>query len=246
MAVTIAELNYRVFLGLGNLPDEYLPLEEVHNAVVQRLSARSGWTELGTPNTLRSTSEEFTPTQNIYEITSLIGKGTPLWIEQKLDTNKWIPLRIVNLADIGGFYENGIQACAFYAEDSSNAETDLAQFVEFAFLPPAACRIKFARDLLRKALNDKSPLPDETAELIVLEAQNTIIPRIKLKIAMNMQRNEQSRLDLQPVMQALDSMYLQNMEDARPLERLWAVKSFRASSNQHNFNNPTPSGRRFY
>ena len=247
MAVTIAELNSRVILGLGlgfALPD-FCSLEEIHNAVVRRLSVRTAWTELGTPNTAGSMSAEFTPTVVQYDITALIGKGSPLWIELKVD-DRWQPVRVVNQTELSDFYAQGAFACAFYAQDSATEGSDLTQYVEFTFIPSAAVRIHYRRDLIRISMVDKSALPDEIAELIVLEAEQTLIPRIKMKMAMNMNRNEKSRQDLQPVFSAIEGIYMQNVVDIAPLLRLWTVQSFGEKGQAKSFNKPTPRSGGFY
>lgn len=241
MSVTIAELNSRIILGLGlgfALPD-YCSLPEIHNAVVQRLNVRTAWTELGTPNTVNSLSAEFTPTATQYDITSLIGKGTPLWVEMKVD-DKWQPVRVVNLTELHDYYAQSAFACAFYAQDSETQGSDLTQYIEFSFIPASACRIHFRRDQMRIAMTDKSALPDEVAELIVLEAEQTLIPRIKMKIAMNMNRNEKTKNDLQPLFNALDGIYIQNAMDIAPLLRLWTVLSFGEKAQAKSFNKITP------
>ena len=78
--MNLSELDSRVFLGL-EAASEWLSLDDVHNVCVQRLNARTMQARSSSINVLLGVSDEFTPTASPYDITSLIGKSVPAFLE---------------------------------------------------------------------------------------------------------------------------------------------------------------------
>ncbi len=89
-------------------------------------------------------------------------------------------------------------------------------------------------------------LPDNLSELIVLESMNSLIPRIKNKIAMSMRRDDQLAKFAKPIFDSLGEIYAQNRVDIMPLDAQWKVWAYRGRDSQTSFNKPTPSGSSLY
>ncbi len=249
MTVSIAELDSRVFLGL-EAAGELLDLDNIHNAVVQKLNIRTMQARSSDLNILLGLSDEFTPTASPYDITSLIGKSVPAWVETKSTVlngvDWWYPTRIVPFSQFNDYQRMGKFAVSFYGEEADSDTDQATQFLAFTYLPAAVCRIRFDRDGTRKGLDSDMLLPDHFAELIIMEAQNVIIPRLKLKLNMGLRRDEEGRKDAEAIREALTEVYMQNKMDIVPFEAEYKIWMYRDRSAQTNFNNPSPSGRSMY
>ncbi len=249
MSVSLGDLDNRVFMGLAAAA-EFLALEDVHNATVQRLNARTMQSRTSDINVLLGTTEEFTPTETPYDVTSLIGKGVPAWVEVKgyiVDSiQQWYPVRVVNMNQLNDYQRLGVPAVAFYGEESAGDTAQPTQYMAWTYLPNNAVRIRFDRDGQRTDLEADMILPDNLAELIVLEAQNSLIPRIKLAIAMRLRKDEEGRKLAGGLMAALDGIQRQNLVDIVPLDTQWRVWAYRDRAAQTNFNLPTPKGQTLY
>lgn len=245
--MNIAELNSRVFIGFEDFPPEWIPLPLVHNASVQVLNVLSTQAKFSNVNSVISLSDEFTPTDNSpYNITNLIGKGLPSWIEYKANETTWIPIRVVDLSVINSFYNLGALVVAFYGEDTGEDGADVVQYAKFSNIPNAACRIRFDRDNVQNLMQDVLALPDNLSDYPVLLAQNKVIPRIKTKIALNLNRNENERKDAQLLIGLLNDIWQQNMLDIQPLKALYNIWAFSERPTHKNFNKPTPKSRTLY
>ena len=248
MSKTIGELNARVFLDL-DLAKEYCDIIDVHRAVTSRLNVRLGFARAGSDTNVRlKTSSEFTPTALQHDITALIGNGTPAWLEMQDTADDFFPVRIVNYSQLADFMNNGIMAAAFWAEDADvNSANEPVQYVSFSYLPTGACRIKYDLDEEKLLVAQVSALPDGIAELIVLEAVNSLIQKkIKPKMAVDLRGNEELRKDYREIVAALDGMFAQNLLEIRDLNALFIDWAFRSRDVQTSFNKPTPSGRNLY
>ncbi len=249
MAVSIAELNSRVFLSLEPAA-EFLNLDRIHNAVVQKLNIRTMQTRMSDINVLIGLSDEFTPTASPHDITALIGKGVPAWIEAKTivpsGPDWWQQIRVVNLSEINNYQAMGALAAAFYGDETASSTAQPTQYVAFSYLPNAVCRIRFDRDGQRTDPDSDMILPDNLAELIVREAQNDLIPSIKMAMAFR-KRNDDELAKIAPdLLAALNEVYMQNEKTIKDLDALWKVWAFRPRDVQTSFNKPTPSGANLY
>lgn len=244
MSVIIAEIDSRVLSDL-DLPSEWLSIDAVHNAVVQRLNVRTMQERFGNANTLLSKSTEFTPTVLQTDITSLVSKGVPAFVEYQVN-EVFTPMRVVNLAELDDYYRASRMACAFWAEDTVTVGSEAVQYLQFSILPVTPCRIRYDRDAVKLRMSDKIPSLDSLAELIVLEAENSLIPRANTKIAMNFIRNEQERKDGQLIVSLLNGIYEQNVLDMKPLIRLWEVAVWGERGTETDFDRLVPSGRSLY
>jgi len=237
---TLSELDWRVYEGL-EAAQEYLDINAVHNVVIQRLNARTIQSRSSTANVLLTTSDEFTPTSVLYDITSLIGKSVVAFIEtkwtQQSNLEVWRNIRVVPLNQLNDYIAMGALACAFYGEES---DTDVTQYVKFSVIPGGVCRIRYDRDGTREGLDSEILLPDELSELIVLEAQNSLISRIKLKLSMGLRRDAEGRTDAKMIWEALNDIFVQNLRDAEPLYAQWKLWAFSDRAKEDNFNLPTP------
>lgn len=247
MSIQLGELNSRIFVDLP-LVDEYCSLDDVHRALVRKYNIRLAQSRVGSDkNVLLSTSAEFTPTSVTHNVTALIGKGEPAWIEMQTGTGQYYPIRIINYSQLADYTALGEFACAFWAEDSDVVSIEPVQYVTFTFQPSAACRIKYDRDNVKAGLGDVVMFPDYVADLIVLETQNELIARkILPKMAIDLRRNEEGRKDVREIKEALNGVYKQNLIDIEDLKRLWEIWAFRSRDAQSSFNKPTPSGRNMY
>mgnify|MGYP003649536137 CR=1 FL=1 len=249
MTVSLGELDSRTMLGLASAA-EYLDLSDVHNAVVQRLNALTMQSRTSDVNVLLGTTDEFTPTEALHDVTSLIGKSVPCFVETYVNTvneiSYWQMVRVVNINEIDYYRNMGAFACAFYGDETSSETEQPTQYLQFTFLPSKPCRIRFDRDGQRVALNADIILPDNLSELPVLQAQNSLIPRVKFKIALDLRRDKELRLIAPMITAALGDIYMQNMVDMKPLDAQWRVWAFRDRAAQSSFNNPTPSSEAMY
>lgn len=247
MSTSFAELNSRLFMEL-EAAAEFLQLDKIHNAIVQVHNIRAMQSRFSSVNVLLALSEEFTPTEVVHDITTLINQGVPQWIEVESDTDEWIPIRVVPLVSLQDYRIIGTMAAAFEGLDQSYKGDDegVTQNIHFSYLPSGACRIRFEADHERTALSGNMVLPDHLADLIIKEAEQQIIPRIKLAMGMRMRRDEELKSILDVVLGALNEIYAQNERDILNLLSLWKVWAFRNRSTSPNFTKPTPSGRNFY
>ena len=370
MTVSIAELNSRVCLGLKSAA-EYLELDDVHNAVVNHVNVRTQFSRVSSINVLLSRSSEFTPTSSPYDITSLIGKGVPMFVETRADVLEnagwWRPIRVVPLVQLTEYAQMGTLACAFegrepdgdtttdgeqatgtltvagvavagetltvngiefvfvaegtqsddpyeivfvtnanvtaaniaaalnacsdaavaaatYAAednvvtityrtvgaagnaftienssydavtveadtltDGSDATNGAAtQYLHFTFVPAAPCRIRYDRDAERIRLANDVLLPDDLSELPVMDAQISLIPKIKVEIANRVIRDPKLADVSKLLMSALDDQKAQLELDLRSLVALWEVWAFRDRDVSTSFTKPTPTGRAMY
>lgn len=237
---TIAELNSRVYLGLKSVSDS-VDLDEVHDAVVQVGIIRTAFTRQSTTDVLQTISYEFTPDALNYDITSLIGKGTPDFVEQFI-TNRWLPIRVVDPTVINRYAP--ALACAFYTND---APLDSAvRYIQFSVLPRVPCRIRYSSDAIQTQMQQDNPLPESVAQLIVLEAQNVVIPRIITRIAADGMRDKADLKLMQPILAGLAAIQSSNAMQIQQLDALWQVWAFRDRSADSPFNKPTPRSREAY
>ena len=247
--MNLSELDSRVFLGL-EAASEWLSLDDVHNVCVQRLNARMMQARSSSINVLLGVSDEFTPTASPYDITSLIGKSVPAFLEVRYlnqsEIAVWQQVRIVPLNALGDYQAMGVFAASFYGEELNDDTSQAVQYLAFTFVPGGVCRIRFDREGERIALNAAILLPDNLSELVVLESQNSLISRIKFNIGMDMRRDKELREIAPALLGALDGIYMQNMMDIKPLNAQWAIWAFKDRAVESNFNLPTPDGSGLY
>lgn len=250
MPVTLSELDNRIFSGL-QAAAEYLTLTDVHDACVQELNLRTQESRSSDVNVLLGTTPEFTPDATPYDITSMIGKSVPAWLEMQTvllsGITWWYPVRNVSLNQLNDYQRIGGLAVAFYGDEPADDVSQATQYAAFTYLPARPCRIRFDRDNQRTAMAADILLPDNISELIVLGAQNRLIPRIKLQIAMRLRKDEEGRGLAGPLIQALDDIRQQNlMVDMPPLVAQWKVWCYRDRAAQDPHNLPTPQSSSMY
>lgn len=246
MGTSFAELNDRVYLELEIVSD-FLSVDKIHNAVVQRHNIRVQQSRTSTGNVLLGVTASFTPTEKKHDITALIGKGVPVAIEcLDEDGTTWLPLRVTNPNYLTDYTHLGVIAVAFSGEETASNTTEPTQYAEFSLLPGRPCRIKFDRDLVRKYLTDLMLLPDSVAELMIKEAQNSIIPRLKASIDVQSRNDKELRQIARDLKQSLTEIQQQNLLEIKQLEALWKIWAFKDRSSENSFNKPTPSGRSLY
>ncbi len=244
MSSTFAQLNDRVYLELS-MAAEFLQLDVIHNAVIQAHTLRVAQSRNSSINVLLGVTAGFTPTTKRHDITALIGKGIPAWIEFQ-EGSDWTPMRVVNLAQIADYEQLGIQAAAFEAEESGSSTTEPIQYVNFSLTPSETFRIRFDRDTYRLNLSENILLPDSVAGLIVKEAENSIIPKIKMSIDTRCRNDKALAQIAKGLKESLSEVYAQNTLEIRDLKRVWHVWAFRDRRGDVAFTKPTPSSRGMY
>lgn len=228
------------------LAAEYLDLSTIHSTVVNRLNELTMFSRSSNENVLLGTTDEFVPDALDYDVTDLIGKGVPAFIEQKGNGQddgsllSWANIRVVPLSQNNEYRQMGALACSFYGSEGASDTAQATQYVKFTYLPGNACRIRFDRDGERTSLQAVPLLPDNLSELVVLKAQQTLIPRIKSALAMGLRRDKEFAPFARDVMQTLSEVYAQNAVDIAPLYALWKIWAFKDRSQEDSFNLPTP------
>lgn len=245
MSRTFAQLDSKVYQRLGGLPPEWLPLNLVHTMVVQAANIKTLETRISDSNIELSTTIAFTPTALIHNITSLIGKSIVAWVEQDLD-GVYYPIEVVGLAQLTDYSNVGRLVCSVWSEAATSVGVQPIQYIQFNFVPTSPLRIRFDTETVKESLADVSSLPDDFQDLIVMKAENSCIPRIKLNASLNLLRSEDRRQDYGAILNALDGIYAQNVIEMRDLEAAWKVWAFREKGLQTPFTKATPTGRSLY
>lgn len=250
MSVSLSELDNRVFIGL-EAAQEYLHLNDIHNVVVQRLNVLTSQSRTSDINVLLATSDEFVPDAIPYDITSLIGKSVPKWIECRVDitegvADRWFPVRAVPLSQLSDYARIGALACSFHGEEPAGDDEQAIQYVSFTYLPPQTCRVRFDRDSQRTALSADILIPDNIAELVVLQAQNSLVPRVQFKLNMDLRRDKELRPIAGGILASLENIRQQNLVDIEPLYAQWKVWAFRDRQAPTSFNLVTPQSEVLY
>ncbi len=244
MSSTLAELVDRTLSGVGTTAPEICSISEAHNAVVQALNVRLSFARLSQTNSAASVTAEFFPNATSYDITTMIGGGVPVGCEV-LEDARYVSVRAFGLdllpennLDMVGF------GCAF--ETQTNEQTNESRtFVRFNVVPQQAVRIIYSSGAVLKALDSGSVLPENISELIVLEAQNILIPKIQLRYSTNLNRDENDRKDAQLIVGSFNGIFAANQQRIGMLEQLWRIWAFK--SRQPNFGRrATPKSSRLY
>lgn len=245
MATDFAELNDRVFLELG-VAGEYCQVDKIHNAVIQKHNVRAMQSRASTINVLLGASI-FTPTDLTHDLTAIIGKGLPAWVEFQHSDDTWQRMRVVPLPQLADYGTLGELVASFSAEEAASSATEPVQYIHFSLIPRGDVRIRFDRDNIRMGLKDNMLLPDFVGELIVKEAQNMVIPRIKL--AIDVRTNSDPTLAngvARALKQSLAELATQNAADIHPLYEMWKGWAFKDRAGEASFNKATPSSRGAY
>lgn len=240
----LAELVDRTFSGIASPMPEICSLPQAHDAVVQALNVRLAFARHSKSNAAGSVTPEFFPNAITYDITEMIGGGVPVGCEVLEEARyvavKHFPLDRLpeNPLDIVGY------GCAFERQTNEiTGETRI--FVRFNVVPQQAVRILYNSGAVVKDLEQSAQIPESVTELIVLEAQNILIPRINLAISMNLSRNENERKDAQLIIASYNAIFVQNMQRIEPLKRLWEIWAMK--SRQPNIGRlHTPRSSRLY
>jgi hypothetical protein len=242
--ITIAELIGRMYLDLPGV-ESYVHPTDAHRAIVSKLNVYLAFARQGSDlNILLKTSQPFIPADLLVDVSALY-TGTPCWVEMLGPDGGYYPIRSVNLSQIQSYALLGDMACAFWSEESIDG-SPAVNYVQFTFVPNTTCRIRYDQDTALMLLANSIQLPDHVADLVIFEAENSFIPKLKLKIAMDMRRNEEARQDVGMIMGTLDEIVARNKEDIPQLRRLWEIWAFRDRGTQNDFTKPTPTGRMLY
>ena len=248
MGASIAQLNGRVFEEMDDLAD-YLTVVDIHRAVVQSLNIRTRFAAIGATDVMLAVSDPITVTDKQMVVTSDIGIGTPVGLEIYNPNNPnglYYPVRIVSRQVLPQYEMASILAVAFWALDEGNPLNPLTQYMEFSILPNAQVRILFDRDTVRTDTGAASLLPGHVDDLIVKDACNILLPRVKLRIGRDYRRDEESREIAQGMLTAIDEVFALNARQIRQLEGLWKTWAFRDRAAEDGYDLPTPNSRSLY
>lgn len=216
----LAELVDRTLAGVAADSPEICPLPEALNAVVQALNVRIAFARLSKTNSASMFTEEFFPNALEYDITGMIGNGTPVGCEI-LHEGRYVAVRHFaherlpqnNLELIG-------TGCAF-EKRTVEATGQTTQYVRFNAIPQAAVRIAYTSGVVANFLETDAGIPDSVTELVVLEAQNILIPRIQLRYQINLNRNDNDRRDAQVIVGTYNNLIASNAARIPDLIKLW-------------------------
>lgn len=243
MSVSVAALNYNVFLGLGEPDISVCNPNDIHYAVRNALSLLTGQARNSDNNQLICVTSELTNLTAPFEIPEgELDMCTPAWVEIK-DGDRWKILKVVNRAKIESYYEQMINACSFYAIDQDNKTR---QFIDFSFDPTrSTIRIWFDQDAVPTHLDNTASIPDNLTILAELMAMNTVIARLKIKLAQSLESEEQRKL-LQVQISAWNDLYLDNEKNIAEWKRVFRIWKNRSRSAQSATRLPRKTGRYFY
>lgn len=249
MSVSLSELDNRIVMNLPMIAD-YMTLFDIHNATVQTLNILTMQSRSSDINVLLATSDPFSVDSIPYDVTDIIGKATPAWVELRNgdagDGERWFPVRIVPLQQLAEYNAIGAMACAFHGEEPDDNTSQATQYLSFTFTPGSLVRIRFDRDLERTEMDADILLPDNLSEYCVLRAVQSLIPRLKNMVALGLRRDTDARVDVQLVMQTLDGIYNQNVIDMKPLRTQHQIWCYGDRSKQTFGQLPTPKSSALY
>lgn len=244
MSISIAGLNSDAWFGLGKPDSAVIEIDDVHYETRKIVTLLTKQIRESDENQLLSTTNTFTPTASPYDITSLIGKATPAFVEILAD-GRWRPLRCVNVTDSQGYYDRGVNAASFYGEE------DGTQYIIFSYpltsASTATYRIRYDADAVATSIAvDDIQIPDSFQPYIVLEIQQPVIMKIRRSIAEAVDNQEMKEL-LQIKLETWADLYKENERQLetqwRPAWRTWKNRA-RTAQNQGRL--PSRSGRGLY
>lgn len=246
MGSSIGELHGQVWNELGAVGD-YFHADEAHRAIVQTVNIRTAFTRNSSVNVLLAKTDVFEANLVEIDITSKIGFGVPLWIEEQTPINPdFVQMRTINMAAMSEFRKNGIRAAAFWSEEPNDTSSPVVRMLTFSIIPNTNVRIWFDRDLVSTIDSDLTRLPAHIDDLLVKEAENILIPKIKLRMGLDLGREEKRVKDVAFIARTLDELYQQNRVEIVKLDKLWQIWAFRARDTETSFNRPTPNSRWLY
>jgi hypothetical protein len=189
-------------------------------------------------------TEEFFPNALEYDITTIISGGTPIGCEV-LHEARYVAVRHFsyerlpqNNFELVGF------GCAF--ELRTNPSTgETRTFVRFNVIPQSAVRVTYTTGEVISILEQDAVVPDSVSELIVLEAQQILIPRIQLKYQINLNRDDTDRKYAMQIVGTYNNILAMNAQRIEPLLQLWKVWAF-APRQPAAGRRPTPRSARLY
>lgn len=247
MAVTLAEIDNRVVRYLGDAVD-FITLDDVHNATVQALNLRTMQTRSSDINVLLSVTDPFEPVALVTDVTALIGKARPAWLEIAYqgvgigDGIWWTPVRNINLSQLNDYQRAGSFACSFVIDEPAGPNPVITTHLHLTFLPiNRTMRIRFDRDAHQLDMNDEIMFPDNLSELVVMDAFEMVAPSVKMQLASRLRNDPKLQEYGAAVVGALDSRIAYNQNVKPNLEAMWKIWAFRDRSAETSFDKPTPT-----
>lgn len=247
MSVSVAQLNYNVFQGLGQPDVALCDLNDIHYATRNALSLLTGQSRASDNNQLLCVTNEISsattpPLDTPYDITYELEQTTPAWVEIKRGT-RWEILKIVPKPMLEQYYQLQNPACSFYGLDQDGTSV---QYIEFSFDPTAdTIRIWFDQDAVSVGLDDLALIPDNLTILTELMAQNRVIMIVKSKLASQIE-SEDMRKILEIQLRTWSELYIHNTIEIQDWQRQFRIWKNRTRSAQSIRHLPRRSGKGLY
>ena len=247
MSVSVAQLNYNVYQGLGQPDRSLCDVNDIHYAVRNALALLTGQVRSTDNNQLLGVSNELSAASSPalsspYDITDELEMTTPAWVEIYIQ-DRWKILKIVNRTRLEQFRRQGLNVCAFYGLESDGNAT---QYIEFNFDPSQSrIRIWYDHDQVLSNLDAVALMPDNLTILIELMAQNRVITLIKTRIAQSIESEEQKKL-LEAQIKTWSDLYAHNMIEIEQWKTEFRKWKNRSRSAQSTRNLPRRSSKGFF
>lgn len=114
MCVRLAEIMSNVYFLLGQPPKEWLEVPELWYAVKMVSAKYIESIQQSDQNQIISSEEINFENEQEYDLSAVVGRGVPAWIERKSGDTSWKMVPIVNLHNLENEKNQGRQSCSFY------------------------------------------------------------------------------------------------------------------------------------
>lgn len=247
MTITVAQLNSGAWDALGQPTKDLIDLGDIHYQTRGVVTLLTKQIRSSDNNQQLAVTDQFTATANPYDITGLIGSGTPAWLEM-LQGEWWNPVRTVNRAFLEEQYLKGIMASAFWGTITGT------QYVQFSFAlsitSSRVFRIQYDPDAIDTAMREPVAgiqIPDSFRPYIELKIVQPCIKQIIRNLAKNAKMDGVDGKTLEMRIQSWNDTFQYNKDELIPEWRQqfdnWKNRS-RTAQNESRL--PARSGRGFY
>lgn len=242
MSLTIAQINSAVYVGLGSPDASVCSMVDIHNAVAKAVMLLTKQMRASDTNQPISVSSSFLITSSPQNVTTYIGKSTVAWLERQ-EGSRWKPVRVVPKAFLENYNDSDIPAAAFYSDEENRTYIDVSFPVGVD--STTIYRIWFDTDAVATTRATAVLIGDSFLPYVVMLAQNSLIARIKLKLAEQIENEEERKL-LAVKLDAWNGLVAQNALEIPAWQRLWKREIHRNRTAQTQDRLPRKSGRALY
>lgn len=244
MSLTIGQINSAVFFGLGQPDASICSMPDVHQAVRNTVMLLTKQMRAGDTNQPLSVSGAFLPTASPFDITSYLSgeKSTIAWLERKEGT-RWKVVRVVPKAFLEQYYDADLPAAAIYSDETGKTFIELSVVV--ASDSTQQYRVWYDKDPVTTTRSTEVLIPDSFEPYPVMLAQNSLIARLRLKLAEQIENDEERKI-LAVKLEAWDGIVAQNLIDMRDWRPLWKTYLHRNRTAQTQDRLPNKRGSHLY